>query len=253
MKKNYGFTLVEMSIVLVIIAIIALFIIGGSYLVTQYQLRAIINEQNYYKTAINGFLYQYGQLPGDFNAASTIWPNCYTTPANCNGNNNGVIYLDNTMQYTDESLRAWQHLYLAGYIEQKLSGYHNTANQNNVGINVPASKFSGAGWYIDSVFAGESTSVTNINTLIIGGNVSGSFNNALFLTPLQAQNIDQKIDDGKPFTGKVRGIFNDGVALNYTTTPVGTTCALSSMLGYNTGSAYINRKICSIAFRIGFN
>lgn len=251
MQKKSGFTLVEMSIVLVVIAIIASAITGGAYLLSDYRLKVIINEQNYYKTAIGGFLYQYGQLPGDFNAASIVWPTCDATPSNCNGNNDGVIARQNTLQYTDESSRAWQHLYLGGYIEQQMSGYHNVATQNNIGVNVPASKFPAVGWYIEYEIPGGTT--RNTNLLIIGGFVFGSFNYASFLTPFQAQKIDQKVDDGKPFTGKVRGIYNDNGSPFYSTTPVGTTCAIVSTGGYNTGSAYINRVMCILAFIIGYN
>ena len=248
-----GFTLIELSIVLVIIGLLVAGVTGGSYLLNQYRLRVVINEQNYYNAAINNFMNQYGQLPGDFNAASTMWPNCYTTPANCNGNNDGLILRAQGNQYTDESIRAWQHLYLAGHIDQNMSGYHSVLSENSIGINVPFSKFPGVGWFIDRGLAGELSANNSMNVLTIGGRVSSSVNYNFAFTPFQSQSIDLKIDDGKPFTGKVRGIWNDGVGLQWTTTPVGTTCAISSTRGYNTGAAYIYKKICTLSFRMGLN
>ena len=249
MDKNRGFTLVEMSIVLVIISMIVAGIVGGSYLLGQYQLKVIISEANYYNTAMNGFNYQYGQLPGDFNAASTVWPTCYTTPSNCNGNNNGMIDGATANQYADENLHAWQHLYLAGFIEQKMSGYHNIAGRNTIGTNVPASKISGAGWVIER-FVPQDTVLYNV--LIIGKGTT-SVNNSPFLTPMQSQTIDKKIDDGRPMTGRVRGAWSDAIGLNYVGYAVNTGCAISATNIYNNLTAYKYTKICTMSFPLDFN
>lgn len=245
MKKQNAYTLIELSIVIIIISLIVATIGAGNYLYGQYQLRAIINENAYYKGAIISFVSQYGMLPGDFNKASTLWPTCDGTPANCNGNADGVIILDNSLQYTDESIRAWQHLYLAGYIDQKMSGYHNVATENTIGTNVPASKFNGAGWYIVHI---NNACIYNSVYMVIGGNIGGTYNNNAIMTPMQAMSIDQKIDDGLPVTGRVFTTRTDAVAGCFGGYPVGQTCAISVSNVYNATSPYSRIVSCPLGF-----
>lgn len=239
-----AFTLLELSISLIIIALITGSIVSGEYLYKQYLLRTVINESNYYKSAINSFKLQYGQLPGDFNGASNIWPTCDATPANCNGNNNGVILISAASQYADEALRAWQHLYLAGFIDQKMSGYHNVASTNTIGTNVPSSKFPGAGWHMQYI----NTACATFVYLVIGGYIPTTYNNAPVMTPLQALSIDQKIDDGFPLTGKVTATRTDATVGCFGGYPVGQTCVTAVAGIYNNVAPYYKQVHCPISF-----
>ena len=249
MKKQNAYTLIETAIAIIIITIIISMIGVGNYLYSQYQLRTVINENAYYKAAITTFISQYGQLPGDFNKASTIWPNCDATPANCNGNSNGIINREYTFQYTDEALRAWQHLYFARLIDQQMSGYHNPIKQNTIGINVPASKFPGAGWFIDDYAPTELSRYYNVITL--GASIAGDINRNFILTATQVQTIDQKVDDGLPLSGKVKGSRSDLAGGGFWNgAAVGTGCALSATNTYNTATAYQKVINCIISFTI---
>jgi prepilin-type N-terminal cleavage/methylation domain-containing protein len=96
MQKNYsGFTLVELSIVLLIIGLIIGGITAGSSLIQQANLKKIINEQNNLRSAINNFKIQFNALPGDFSSAANFWPSATctsgTVPSGCNGNADGVV------------------------------------------------------------------------------------------------------------------------------------------------------------------
>jgi type II secretory pathway pseudopilin PulG len=248
-----GFTLVELAIVFAIIAMIMGGVVLGKNLITQFQLKSIIKEYQYYKAAVLSFKEQYGQLPGDFNDASTVWPNCPNvngTIANCNGNNDGLIPQSGQL-YTDEAMRAWQHLSLAALIEGNYTGFHTTLSQNDIGINVPDSKWPGVGWYFDRNLAGI-IAPNYINAIFIGGFSANSLNSVKFLTPPQAAIIDNKIDDGGPITGIVRGYQSDlGGGALYGGVSAGTACAVSATNTYNTGAAYINTKICGLAFALG--
>ena len=69
-----GFTLIELSIVLIIIGLITGGILVGRDLVHAAEIRATISQEQRYNTAVNTFKLQYGYLPGDMppNAASQL-------------------------------------------------------------------------------------------------------------------------------------------------------------------------------------
>jgi prepilin-type N-terminal cleavage/methylation domain-containing protein len=201
-----GFTLVELSIVLLIIGLIIGGITAGSSLIKQASLRSVISEQRSFSVAINNFLIAYGSLPGDIKNASSFWPSCDATPANCNGNGDGTIYFNFTAS-TNESYRAWQHLSLAGIIQGSYTGVGGPPSyQCYPSTVVPLSKFgSNNGYFFDN--AGTYNVV-----ITLGGVASGIECNSSSISPADAYNIDTKIDDGIPNTGviQVYGGLNSG-------------------------------------------
>ena len=80
-----GFTLIELSITLVIIALIVGGILIGRDLISKTRLNAIVTEAQQLKSAVVTFKAQYGYLPGDMPNATSIW----TTAAAWGGGNNG--------------------------------------------------------------------------------------------------------------------------------------------------------------------
>lgn len=85
-----GFTLLEFSIVLILIGLVVGGVLLGSDLIRASERRAVISEVQNFKTAITTFKGQYRALPGDMNYAKSIWSECIDVAGNnCNGNNNG--------------------------------------------------------------------------------------------------------------------------------------------------------------------
>ncbi len=74
MKKEAGFTLVEIAIVLVVIGLLLGAILAGQEVVLNGQIRNTVNEYNNVASAV--FVYQdrYRQIPGDDPTASVRWP-----------------------------------------------------------------------------------------------------------------------------------------------------------------------------------
>src|ERR1019366_6843373 len=67
-----GFTLIEMSIVLVIIGLIVGSVLVGRDLIRAAELRSVISEVEKYKTAVMTFKGKYDCLPGDCANATTF-------------------------------------------------------------------------------------------------------------------------------------------------------------------------------------
>ncbi len=70
LNSHRGFTLIELSIVLVIIGLIVGGVLVGQDLIHAAALRAVISEKDRFSAAIYTFQGKYGYLPGDFPNAS---------------------------------------------------------------------------------------------------------------------------------------------------------------------------------------
>jgi prepilin-type N-terminal cleavage/methylation domain-containing protein len=216
--KNHGFTLVELSIVILIISFIVAGITTGKALYNNAQLQAVIREVNTYNTAVNNFYTKYNFYPGDITTASNFWPSCDATPANCNGNGNGIIepaVVNGTTR--NEIFRAWQQLASSNLIPGNYSGVATTANQPILGKNIPASQYPGGGYSFDTVTSSSATlQVFDFGAFSTSGSSMG-----FILTPANAYYIDSKIDDGLAGSGLVwatgaggsTSCFNAGVYL----------------------------------------
>lgn len=104
-----GFTLVELSVVLMIIGIIALSVIGGSTLVSTAKATVGLKEVKEYSSLFSVYRSTFGYLPGDS-------PNPNNTSASDGGNTDGFITWGcNVASCTyNEALNAWYHLSLSG-------------------------------------------------------------------------------------------------------------------------------------------
>src|SRR3984885_348580 len=69
-EKEKGFTLIELSIVLVIIGLIVGGVLVGQDLIRAAQVRATVTQIEKYNSAVNTFRGKYGALPGDLNAGT---------------------------------------------------------------------------------------------------------------------------------------------------------------------------------------
>ena len=118
---NKAFSIVEITVVILIISLIAAFVTKGIDLNRQANIRAIITQAQTLQTNIYSFEETYNELPGDMLQAFDLWgSDCATggsAAANCNGNGDGNIE-DSGISNDNESFRAWQHMTLAGILEQ---------------------------------------------------------------------------------------------------------------------------------------
>lgn len=211
-----GFSLVELSIVLVILGLLVGGILAGQSLIRASEIRNVGTSLNNYLTAYHAFREKYGQIPGDFNNAAAIWTACTDgTNNNCNGNGDSQLTVGSCSGNNSiEGHRAWQHMALAGMIE----GNYNALSANctvslsnaNPGTNVPRLRMADVGvmlWYCGWCDA----NLTNAYGNVFGiGKRSGNALEAGLMTGTELWNLDTKMDDGLPAGGRMRGV-NDTV------------------------------------------
>ena len=152
-----GFTLIEISIGLVIIGLLIAGIVTGRSMIEAAETRMVISEVTKIETQINTFKTKFNHLPGDMPNAESFWgsdSNCPNTGANyvlkvatCNGNADGKI---GTSVVDYEVYRAWQHIANAGLIDGQFSGVRggDTPYDCRWNINCPSSRVQGAGYKI---------------------------------------------------------------------------------------------------------
>lgn len=149
-----AFSLVELSIVLVILGLLTGGILAGQSLIRASELRAVSTESSRYLTAAQTFRDKYFAIPGDMSNATKFWgddndvcPDAAVTngtPGTCNGNSDGYVREPGT---TNEMMRFWQHLALTGLLEGSYSGVEGSVGNwydATAGVNVPKSKLNNA-------------------------------------------------------------------------------------------------------------
>lgn len=112
MRRQDGFTLIEIAIVLVIIGLLLGGVLKGQELITSARVRNIISTQDGIKAAYFGFQDRYRALPGDYPAAQAT-ANIPNVGATLGGNGDGLIVATAT---ANEPTLAWMHLSHAGFL-----------------------------------------------------------------------------------------------------------------------------------------
>jgi len=189
-----GFTLVELSIVLVIIGLIISSVLVGQDLIRSSEIRATVTQYEQFNAGLGTFRGKYGGIPGDV-AGETDFG--FTG----DGNGDGILAATGTSGHAaGENVYFWNHLGSsgAGLISGSYDGTAVTTTAGDIDNSTPSAKV-GENW---GVFA-----ASGVNYFIIGATTPGTNSyqaTAAVFNSLDAMNMDEKIDDGRPYRGIVQ-------------------------------------------------
>lgn len=232
-RNSRGFTLIELSIVLVIIGLLVGGVLVGRNLMLVGERQKVLSEWEDLNTQVNTFELKYGALPGDIPNADQLFA------GSSNGDGDGAIsnptFLMNFARsgYPMERCQFWYHLSAAKLIK---GGYPICVNDTTVLGHTPPLPFNPKSSYVVSagivvldcgidifgtpceapVFSKEhwiwttglvtgwslSFSGTALTPIGFSDPDEGVYTNAPF-TVDDVRWFDRKVDDGKALTGKL--------------------------------------------------
>ena len=281
MKKQSqsGFTLVELAIVLVIIGLLVGGVLAGQDLIKAAKLQNAVQALSDVNTSATTFMTKYGQLPGDFSQGNTFTtPIAITGVANAVGlgDNNGLVQATTTagggtatatLGVSGETAAFFPELYAAGLLGASMAAVDLTVvttplatiNATSNGRFLPLQLDGQSDLLIVQGFSGTASSAAGNYMFLVGPTTSVNATGGLAtltraLTPLSAQNIDTKLDDGNPGLGNVTALAAAPVPGTLDTT--GAAGAASDFCATNAATSAYNiankKALCTLGIKASF-
>lgn len=211
-----GFTLLELSIVLVIIGLIIGGILVGQDLIRAAEVRSTVAQVEKYNSAVNTFRTKFNNIPGDITQEMALnFALFQLTSATITGQGDGNGLIEGgaagSLLPQGETLVFWRHLTDASLVDGALGITGNsivvaatglvTGTVTTVSQSLPASKLGGLTSFIVYSAAGQNFyQLMPIVTITTAPSYTFS---GTGITPIQSYNMDIKLDDGRPNTGIV--------------------------------------------------
>ncbi len=263
--KQAGFTLIELSIVLVIIGLLAAGVLVGKDLIAAAQMRAQVRQLQQFDLAVNTFRIKYNAIPGDMRADQAVEVG-FTVRAgtDSHGDGDGMVEscndssgIGSLITLGCERLLFWSDLSKAKLITGDYSaatdGYMvlTLANfQKDLFNYMPMSPLKG-NVAIFTAHCEPSSSWFTLAKYLVGvaGSVYTPNATAGGLTGFENYSLDAKMDDGKPLSGIVQAKIVTGASLStyYCEPPVPGPNACVTLAGeYNLDPAVLDCQLLNV-------
>lgn len=235
-RKQVGFTLIELSMVLVVIGLLIGGVMAGNELIKQANLRYTVTRLKLFESSIKQFETRYAAMPGDMENATSMFVSSLVK----NGNGDGKISVFTrwvpTAVRPQEGPQALVHLSQAGIFP----GLYTGVGVQEIGVNIAsAGEDRMLGLMSNTHFSRDQ------NSIVIGGprhNLPYCFWCMGVVTVREAKAIDSKIDDGVANAGMLFGVDGDLVPANACSAP-GTTAT-----GNDYNAVSTNAKVCRLFY-----
>ena len=245
-ESESGFTLVELSIVLVIVGLIVGGILVGQDMIKAATVRSQMTQLDSFNAAANTFCYIYLYYPGFVATAVAtqygLVAAAARTGANSLGDGDGLIEgsgtAANAADLANETLLFWSDLNQVGMLAGGF--YDSSRTTTTLAGALTAAAF---GNFVPKAKLGRGTSVMVLpavgnNYFYLGApqsaTAAGVVTWADALTPTEADNLDEKMDDGFPDTGIMRSFNTTVDAIATTQAPTGGNATPTAGDCYNT-------------------
>ena len=193
-RKNKGFSLVELSIVLIVVATLIFGVISAKSLIINSKLVDLASTVKKINIAQTSFINTYKQMPGDAIVEDF--------GENFKGNADG--YVGNGSPLNNESVLFFTHLHKADFLEE---AYEKSKAPNSLlGITkeyYPETRFKGV--FIAVVGSDFKGLYTRANRFLF----FSKYENKNNFTPQIAERYNKKFDDGTTSGGKIISINTD--------------------------------------------
>lgn len=189
-RKQSGFTLVEIAIVLVIIGLLLGGILKGQELINSARVRSMAEMNSGIQAAYYGFVDRYRRIPGDMlqAEADTAIAEVILGGGNGNGRHDGA-------NPWTEAAALWEHLSKSGFLQGSYTGTAADETSYTSADSAPQNPFNGfLVLFRTTDYQVASGTASNRLNLVLGRS-----------TPVDiARELDVKVDDGRPLTGILR-------------------------------------------------
>ncbi|MBL8381994.1 MAG: prepilin-type N-terminal cleavage/methylation domain-containing protein [Burkholderiales bacterium] len=210
MRKQKGFTLVEIAIVLVIIGLLLGGILRGQELIQGARVRNVIDQQNGIRAAYFAFQDRFRLVPGDIGTTQTALVGNGVLASTDGASGNGQIAVN-------DSSTAFQNLTATGFLSCSVC---TVAQQASTASNSPTNVYGGVLQLVTNNVLANFTAPATFGLALPAVRTNIKTGN-LIPSNVMAE-IDLKADDGNPYNGNFR--FSTWAAAGGTA-PTQATCA----------------------------